>query len=782
MLQTEVKMQETLRRDGQSQSSTENWFERRRRTEIKDSQGCSGPKELVPKRLQHPGGSRGLKTDTAPKGDTSEHIGKPSRQKPELQNKRINRRSLDTASRGSRGSRSAPKSEARPRSEVTKSCTFEVNLSDFPELCDTKPVSSPEAWSCWSSVKSPALHDSPAATVQETTGNTGPKQKSVHNVTSPENTPKKSVHYITSTRNTPQKSTATADADIELVLPNPYESPTSWASIASQPPKVVQKSPATQDPPSQDDVCQTEAGQSAKKKKKKKKKSKSVCEDVEEETEIVIEQEPPKFGDEEEFPDLSFAFVNPSKGQRHLSNPGKKENTGIPVKDHSVVQSENLNKSKATDGKSGSAISKKAQPASQKKSHALVQLDLGNMLTILEQKQQTQKSRQDVKPVTLSVGGALPVVHKETTPQKKNSKQQERIAHNPLDSTCPLVKKGKQREIPKAKKPSPLKRVILKEREERKQNRLLEERDPARMTSEVNQEPQASDHLSESSSAQKCHNLTSDQSDAEEADRSGSPEDMKNSVYASTPSKNLDLNSSPGRPKIHSRKFRDYCSQMLSKDVDECVTTLLKELVRFQDRLYQKDPMKARMKRRLVMGIREVLKHLKLRKVKCVVISPNCERVESKGGLDEALHTIIDACREQGVPFVFALSRKSLGRCVNKAVPVSLVGIFNYDGAQDHYHKMIELTSQARKAYEEMIANLDLETSPQKQPEEENEAQQHMEPALDTPEAEEPEYIKVWKKMLEKDYNHKFLPFEEKLASVTITTHSESELNDLGGS
>lgn len=74
-----------------------------------------------------------------------------------------------------------------------------------------------------------------------------------------------------------------------------------------------------------------------------------------------------------------------------------------------------------------------------------------------------------------------------------------------------------------------------------------------------------------------------------------------------------------------------YCSQMLSKDVDQCVTALLKELVRFQDRLYQKDPMKARMKRRIVMGLREVLKHLKLRKVKCVVISPNCERIQSKG-------------------------------------------------------------------------------------------------------------------------------------------------------
>lgn len=57
------------------------------------------------------------------------------------------------------------------------------------------------------------------------------------------------------------------------------------------------------------------------------------------------------------------------------------------------------------------------------------------------------------------VGGALPIVHKDPTAQKKPLWQQDRIAHNPLDSTCPLVKKGKQREVPKAKKPTPLKKV-----------------------------------------------------------------------------------------------------------------------------------------------------------------------------------------------------------------------------------------------------------------------------------------------------------------------------------
>lgn len=74
-----------------------------------------------------------------------------------------------------------------------------------------------------------------------------------------------------------------------------------------------------------------------------------------------------------------------------------------------------------------------------------------------------------------------------------------------------------------------------------------------------------------------------------------------------------------------------YCNQVLSKDIDESVTLLLQELVRFQERVYQKDPTKAKSKRRLVMGLREVTKHMKLHKIKCVIISPNCEKIQAKG-------------------------------------------------------------------------------------------------------------------------------------------------------
>lgn len=57
------------------------------------------------------------------------------------------------------------------------------------------------------------------------------------------------------------------------------------------------------------------------------------------------------------------------------------------------------------------------------------------------------------------VGGGLPVVQKQLSAQKKPLRQQDKIAHNPLDSTSPLVKKGKQREVPKLKKPTALKKV-----------------------------------------------------------------------------------------------------------------------------------------------------------------------------------------------------------------------------------------------------------------------------------------------------------------------------------
>ncbi|NWT23749.1 SEBP2 protein, partial [Cardinalis cardinalis] len=568
----------------------------------------------------------------------------------------------------------------------------------------------------------------------------------------------------------------------------------SWASVLLQPPKKIVSSPASEgltrgkgkqenEPKSEtkNTASETEPDEGSEKKKKKKKKKKKLKSptDIERpQSESNTVQEPPKIEDVEEFPHLAAA-----SDRRNRVGPQKPSFTSAVRKQSELhlseescdSQSPSLDETPKVDGLSGKQASssvlerKKTQETSRssgKKSQIPVQLDLGGMLAVLEQKQQTEKAKQSPKPVVFSVGGAVPLLSKDpATATRSHRLNQGKMPHNPLDSSAPLVKKGKQREVPKAKRPTPLKKIILKEREQRKQQHLLEQKAAPKDEDNI---CQTEGNVTENATLLQDSQAALPETQIAEGflEHTGIKESKEGSVTTKQLTATL--------PKIHSRNFRDYCSQVLSKEVDSCVTDLLKELVRFQDRLYQKDPVKAKIKRRLVMGLREVLKHLKLKKLKCVIISPNCEKIQSKGGLDETLHNIIDCACEQNIPFVFALNRKALGRCVNKAVPVSVVGIFSYDGAQDHFHRMVQLTTEARKAYKDMIAALE---------EEAKAGLRETQPCILTPESEKnglletcktssqdsdedvPNYIKVWKRKLEEEYNPYALELEKSAAA-----------------
>ncbi|NXA00142.1 SEBP2 protein, partial [Nesospiza acunhae] len=558
----------------------------------------------------------------------------------------------------------------------------------------------------------------------------------------------------------------------------------SWASVLLQPPKKIVSSPASEglsrgkgkqesEPKSETkniaSETEPEEGSEKKKKKKKKKKKLKSPTDVERpQSESNTVQEAPKIEDVEEFPHLAAA-----SDRRNRVEPQKPSFTSAVRKQSELhlseepcdSQSPSLDETPKVDGLSGKQASsfvlerKKTQETSKssgKKSQIPVQLDLGGMLAVLEQKQQTEKAKQSPKPVVFSVGGAVPLLSKDpATTTRSHRLNQGKMPHNPLDSSAPLVKKGKQREVPKAKRPTPLKKIILKEREQRKQQHLLEQKAAPKDEDNIRQ---TEGNVTENATLLQESQAALPETQVAEGflEHTGIKESKEVNVTVL-----LLLSSS-------------YCSQVLSKEVDSCVTDLLKELVRFQDRLYQKDPVKAKIKRRLVMGLREVLKHLKLKKLKCVIISPNCEKIQSKGGLDETLHNIIDCACEQNIPFVFALNRKALGRCVNKAVPVSVVGIFSYDGAQDHFHRMVQLTTEARKAYKDMIAALE---------EEGKAGLRETQPSILTPESEKsglletcktsskdsdedvPNYIKVWKRKLEEEYNPYALELEKSVTA-----------------
>ena len=74
-----------------------------------------------------------------------------------------------------------------------------------------------------------------------------------------------------------------------------------------------------------------------------------------------------------------------------------------------------------------------------------------------------------------------------------------------------------------------------------------------------------------------------------------------------------------------------YCDQVAEPQIDNLVELLLRELGRFQDRVYTKEPQKLKTKRRYVCGLREVAKHLMLKKLKVVIIARNLDRITSTG-------------------------------------------------------------------------------------------------------------------------------------------------------
>uniref|UniRef100_F7DTK7 SECIS binding protein 2 n=1 Tax=Monodelphis domestica TaxID=13616 RepID=F7DTK7_MONDO len=693
---------------------------------------------------------------------------------------------------GSKSEASHKRADRKPKgsrkNEPSSKPEFELKLLDFPKLQGSENSDVPELqkqpkWGPLSSavneislmreVAKPTLTLSKEALVvkaetSEPENDTNPPSSTrelswtpMGYVVRPTTTEAAALKNVASLSNTKKNSSVTPKK-----ITTSFSSPEVLATNAYNKDKQIAQNPKKT---KTSNMCESDQ-EEMKKNKKKKRKPKTNFE-------TLMVQEPPKIEDIEEFPNLEVASE-----RKNRLDPSKYLSKYQPEDTEELV-----NQTLTSDRRSGTQSPKfhsKQQPETTskkfgKKSQIPVKLDLGGMLAALEKKQHSQNSKQSSKPVVVSVG-AVPVLSKELATSVKNHRLNQVMSpHNPLDSSSPLIKKGKQREVPKAKKPTSLKKIILKEREERKQKHLLEQLSVPAFSKSMEQD--LANNVDNQSPAQIAQPDFEQTEETEESVPASSTVDVEN-----TPEKPLDslvpqkdgevcpIVTQPTAPfpKIHSRRFRDYCSQMLSKEVDDCVMDLLKELVRFQDRMYQKDPVKAKTKRRLVMGLREVLKHLKLKKLKCVIISPNCEKSKSKGGLDETLHTIIDYACEQNVPFVFALNRKALGRSVNKVVPVSVVGIFSYDGAQDQFHKMIALTMEARQAYKIMLSTLkeepealETENPPSPSlPRPSESCPSELGQTSDPTQEEEPNYIKIWKKNLE-EYNPYALELEQ--ASTT---------------
>ena len=96
--------------------------------------------------------------------------------------------------------------------------------------------------------------------------------------------------------------------------------------------------------------------------------------------------------------------------------------------------------------------------------------------------------------------------------------------------------------------------------------------------------------------------------------------------------------------------------------------------------------------KKYLIGLHEVMKHVKMGELKLVVVATDIEKVDVERGTDDVLNELILTCRKQEVPVLFAFNRYRLG-CLTKfkGQRVSCVGIRSFQGANELFNRLLAL-------------------------------------------------------------------------------------------
>jgi selenocysteine insertion sequence-binding protein 2 len=293
---------------------------------------------------------------------------------------------------------------------------------------------------------------------------------------------------------------------------------------------------------------------------------------------------------------------------------------------------------------------------------------------------------------------------------KLTKKEKEQLPHSNFQSlNQPTVRHSKEREKPKPKKLTRLKKAILLEREQKylatlRSQHNNESMNTANMTSEIRDQKDNSEkyHTSNINTANDTE-TPSPSSQTREGNKNQEtitqPNDnIAQSLSLSTNNRQLEIERLKKIPKPPNKMLiREYCDQIITDALNEKVFEFLSKIYLLQERKRQRDPSKAAMHRRYVIGLREVARGVKLAEVKIVVIAPNIDENSSEDGLDSRVQDIIHIAKENNVLVTFALNRKKLGKAFGKTVRMSAVGVCNVDGANELYQEVVQLTLRYKK-------------------------------------------------------------------------------------
>lgn len=147
----------------------------------------------------------------------------------------------------------------------------------------------------------------------------------------------------------------------------------------------------------------------------------------------------------------------------------------------------------------------------------------------------------------------------------------------------------------------------------------------------------------------------------------------------------------------HSTNFREYCDHFLTQEIKQLSMIVIKDLFRFQENKFQQNPIKAKANRRYVLGFKEVKKFLVVgNQLKLIIIAPDLEKnVE----VDSLVEEIKELAIQHKSFYLFALPRRKIGYLLLKKVPVSILGIFDYQGTTENVTKLVKLVEIERLNY-----------------------------------------------------------------------------------
>mmetsp|Transcript_118809 Transcript_118809/g.296263 ORF Transcript_118809/g.296263 Transcript_118809/m.296263 type:complete len:589 (+) Transcript_118809:66-1832(+) len=152
-------------------------------------------------------------------------------------------------------------------------------------------------------------------------------------------------------------------------------------------------------------------------------------------------------------------------------------------------------------------------------------------------------------------------------------------------------------------------------------------------------------------------------------------------------------------PKGADLEVRHYVHQVLSDDLDDKVKAMLGELVRFQERAKERDPLKYQKQKRFCVGMREARRSVARGKAKGIICAPNLEECSAEGGLDDTVEDLIEACRDAEVPVIFALSRNRIGKALGKNIRLSIVCILSAEGVHQEFKQVLKMTDDLRRQW-----------------------------------------------------------------------------------